>query len=156
VRRSPSTRRAAALALILALGGTWVARDAYERGGARPLPWQDLTPRTIAAPPRAGLRVFRSASDLHAEAGRIGAARLPPIDFSRREAVLVALGPRSSSAFALEVGAVREERGRVVVTVRERSPSLARPGTASLRFPFRLISIERTGKPVTLEREGPP
>jgi hypothetical protein len=51
---------------------------------------------------------------------------------------------------------VREERRRVVVTVRERTPSLARPGAARLVFPFRLITIARTGKPVALEVRGRP
>jgi hypothetical protein len=51
---------------------------------------------------------------------------------------------------------VTEERRRIVVTVREEAPSLARPGTARLTFPFRLILIERHGKNVTLEWEGRP
>ena len=155
MRRSRSTRRAALLAVLLAAGGGWLAREElYLHGGDRSLAWQDLTPRTRAEPPRADLRVLRTPADVRAEYLRLGAAHLPALDLSRRTAILLATGPRSSTAFGLDVLGVREERSRIVVTVRERTPSLARPGTASLRFPFRLISIERTAKPVALERRG--
>ena len=65
-------------------------------------------------------------------------------------------GPRSSDAYRLEVVAVTEERSRIVVSVRERAPSLARPGAARLTSPFRLITIERRGKDVTLDWRGRP
>ncbi len=81
---------------------------------------------------------------------------MPPIDFSRRTAILVSSGPRSSTAYDLEVVSVVEERRRIVVTVRERTPSLAEPGAAALSYPFRLITIERSRKPVTLNRRGRP
>jgi hypothetical protein len=81
---------------------------------------------------------------------------VPPIDFGSREAILVAAGPRSSGAYELEVVSVTEERRRVVVAVRERTPSLARPGAARLTFPFRLITIERHDKDVTLDWKGRP
>ena len=83
-------------------------------------------------------------------------ATVPTIDFERRRAVLVAAGPRSSTAYALEVVQVREERRRVVVRIRERTPTLANPGAATLAFPFRLFTIERSGKPVELAWEGRP
>lgn len=49
-----------------------------------------------------------------------------------------------------------EERGRIVVRVRETAPTLARPGRARLAFPFRLITIPRGDKPVALEVKGRP
>jgi hypothetical protein len=81
---------------------------------------------------------------------------VPPIDFGERTAVLAAAGPRSSSAYALDVVRVTEERRRIVVAVRERTPSLASPGAATLAFPFRLITIARTDKPIELDWEGRP
>ena len=80
----------------------------------------------------------------------------PPIDFRKRTAVLIAAGPRASSAYELEIVRVTEERRRIVVSIRERTPSLARPGAARLAFPFRLLTIGRTEKPIELDWEGRP
>lgn len=143
---------------MLAAAAGWLAwQELWARGGDTPLAWRDLTGRTLAQPQRSQLRVFRSRAELE-EALREGgaSATLPPIDFGRREAILVAAGPRSSSAYGLEVLAVTEERRRIVVSVRELTPSLARPGVARLVFPFRLITIERRGKDVTLDWKGRP
>ena len=81
---------------------------------------------------------------------------VPAIDFSRQMAILVSSGARSSTAYQLEIVKIAEERRRIVVIARERAPSLARPGAATLTFPFRLITIERRGKRVTLELDGRP
>lgn len=83
-------------------------------------------------------------------------ATVPSVDFGEQMAILVSSGPRSSTAYELEVVAVIEERRRLVVKVREQTPSLREPGVAALSFPFRLITVERRGKPVTLEWEGRP
>ncbi len=143
---------------MLVAAAAWLGwQELWAHGGDRPLAWRDLTDRTLADPPRTELRIFRSRAALRdslTEDGR--SATVPPIDFSRREAILVAAGPRSSGAYDLDVVAVTEERRRIVVTVRERTPSLARPGAARLTFPFRLITIERRDKPVTLDWRGRP
>ncbi|HWN21538.1 MAG TPA: protease complex subunit PrcB family protein [Gaiellaceae bacterium] len=143
--------------MLVAAAGWLGWQELWAHGGDRPLAWRDLTDRTLAEPPRAELRVFGSRMDLRdglTEGGR--SATVPPIDFSQREAILVAAGPRSSGAYELEVVAVTEERRRIVVSVHERTPSLARPGAARLTFPFRLITIERRDKDVTLDWRGRP
>ena len=141
------------------VAAAWLGWQAlWAHGGDRPLPWSDVTEATIAEPHRSELRVFRSRGALlrHLRRGT-GSVTLPAdLDFDRFDAVLISAGPRSSSAYRLEIVRVTEERRRVVVTVRERTPSLARPGTARLTFPFRLILIERRGKDVTLDWEGRP
>lgn len=129
-------------------------QELWAHGGGAALGWRDLTSRTLAEPQRSQLRAFSSEAGLRSALG--ASATVPPIDFSRREAILVAAGPRSSSAFALEVIRVVEERRRIVVSVRERAPTLSRPGTARLAFPFRLITIGRTDKPIELDWEGRP
>lgn len=136
----------------------WVAwQGLWAYGGDTPLPWTDLTSRTLAQPPRAGVQVFQSREALLRELRAGGRpATVPRVDFARRTAILVSSGPRSSTAYDLEIVAVVEERRRIVVTARELTPSLASPGTAALRFPFRLITIERSRKPVLLERIGRP
>ena len=158
MRGSSSSRSAAAIAAVVVAAAGWVAwQELWAHGDDRPLAWRDVTARTLAEPERSRLQVLRSREALETalrERGR--SATVPPIDFSRREAILVAAGPRSSDAYELEVLAVTEERRRIVVSVRERTPSLARPGNARLVFPFRLITIERRDKPVELEWRGRP
>ncbi len=142
----------------VAAAAGWLGwQELWAHGGDEPLAWRDVTARTLAEPARSQLAVFDSREELQAalrEGGR--SATVPPIDFATREAVLVAAGPRSSDAYELEVVEVTEERLRIVVSVRERTPSLARPGAARLTSPFRLITIERRGKDVTLDWRGRP
>ena len=81
---------------------------------------------------------------------------LPQIDFSRREAILVAAGPRSSTGYELRILGVRETGSRLVVTMRERTPSLGQPVTAKVTYPFRLITVPRSGKHLLLKWPGRP
>ena len=84
------------------------------------------------------------------------AIQLPPIDFSRREAYLVAAGPRSSTGYELRIVAVRNEGVQIVVVVHERTPSLGDPVSARVTYPFRLIVLPRSNKPVKLKWPGRP
>jgi hypothetical protein len=158
VRGSSSSRSAAVVVAVLLAVCGWLAwQELWAHGGDRPLPWRDVSARTLAEPQRSQLAVFGSREELGAALRQDGrSATIPPIDFATREAILVAAGPRSSDAFELDVVAVTEERRRIVVAVRERAPSLGRPGAARLTFPFRLITIERRDKPVTLDWRGRP
>jgi hypothetical protein len=81
---------------------------------------------------------------------------VPPIDFSRREVYLVAAGPRSSTGYVLRIDEVRDEGDKVVVVVHERTPSLGDPVTARVTYPFRLIALPRSDKPVKLKWLGRP
>jgi hypothetical protein len=156
-RRSSSTRRAALAAALVLAAVCWVAwQSLWAHGGDTPLTWTDLTARTLAQPPRAGVGVFADRASLLRALRSGGRATVPRIDFARRTAILVSSGPRSSTAYGIEIVSVVEERRRIVVTVRERTPSLASPGAATLTFPFRLITIERSAKPVSLVRAGRP
>jgi len=151
-----STRKLAALFAAAALG--WLAWQSLWAGGrGAPLLGVDLTPRTLAQPARAGVWAFRAREPLLRELNASDRpATVPAIDFSRQMAILVSSGARSSTAYQLEIVKIVEERRRIVIIARERAPSLAKPGAATLTFPFRLITIERRGKSVTLEWEGRP
>jgi hypothetical protein len=81
---------------------------------------------------------------------------VPPIDFARREAIIVAVGPRSSTGYALRVVKVRETSDRIAVTVRERTPTIGEPVQARVTYPFRLITIPRIDKKLLLHIEGRP
>jgi hypothetical protein len=131
---------------------------AFDRGGGRALAWQDVPLRTAEFPRPAG-RVFGSAEELRrfliaAMPGRTPDS--PTIDFGRREAVLLATGPRSSTGYVVKVEGVREERGRIVIRVRERTPSLGDPVAARVTYPYRLITFPRRDKPVEIIWEGRP
>jgi hypothetical protein len=103
--------------------------------------------------------VFRERAALLAVLARNNPGRtirLPAIDFQRRELYLVAAGPRSSTGYALDIVSVRDLGDRVVVVVRERTPSLGDAVHARVTYPFRLISLPRNGKPVQLRWPGRP
>ncbi len=151
----------AGLTATAALVCAWlVYAYGFGHGDERPLGWQDLTPQLAPAEfPRPAGRVFGSTQELRryltaAMPGRT--PKLPAIDFRRREAVLLATGPRSSTGYAVEVESVREERSRIVVHVRERTPSLGDPVAARVTYPYRLITLPRRNKPVELIWEGRP
>ena len=136
------TRRDAALAglvALVALGAVWVAYvHLWRRGDARPLRYRDATPKLRGfAPVRPLLRIFP--------------ARKPG-----ETSVLVAAGPRSSTAYRLDIARVVEERGGVDVTVREQTPTLAHPGQARITYPYRLIVLPTHGKHVHVHWEGRP
>ncbi len=81
---------------------------------------------------------------------------LPNIDFDRREIYLVAAGPRSSSGYAIRIVRVRDQGDYIVVVVHERTPSLGEKVQARVTYPFRLIALPRSGKPVKLKWPGRP
>jgi hypothetical protein len=132
----------------------------YLRGGDRPVAWIDLThelgPLEIVRPTTRG---FESGSDLRrflalAMPGR--APAVPRIDFRAQEAVLAATGPRSSTGYDIEVRAVREDRGRVVLRLRESTPRLGEPVAPRVTYPYRLVVLPHLDKPVHVVWEGRP
>jgi hypothetical protein len=69
---------------------------------------------------------------------------------------LIAAGPRSSTGYDLRIVRVRDEDDRVLVVVREQTPSLGDPVQARVTYPFRLIALPRNDKPVKLKWLGRP
>jgi hypothetical protein len=84
------------------------------------------------------------------------APRAPALDFGRREAIVVSLGPRSSTGYSLRVERVVERRRGIYVYLRERTPSLSDPVTARVTYPYRAIAIARSTKPVYVKLQGRP
>lgn len=104
-------------------------------------------------------QIFRSEADLreyleHAMPGR--RLHIPRIDYARREAILVAAGPRSSTGYELRVVSVREQGSRLVVTVHERTPSLGDPVVPKVTYPFLLLTVARSDKSLLLKWPGRP
>jgi hypothetical protein len=132
----------------------------YERGDAHSVRWTDVTTSGgRLEPPRATARVFRTTAELRsylrtAMPGR--PQRLPRVDLRRNELVLVAAGPRSASGYAVEILSVRRDRSRVLVTARERTPSLGDPVRAGVTYPYRLIAIPAGDERVEVHWVGRP
>jgi hypothetical protein len=127
---------------------------------ARPVPYDDLTSRVGPLEfTRITRDVFRSRAALLAVLERNNPGqtiRLPAIDFTQREAYLVAAGPRSSTGYNLRVVEVKDDGNHIVVVVHEQTPSLGDPVSARVTYPFRLISLPRSDKPVKLKWPGRP
>jgi hypothetical protein len=84
------------------------------------------------------------------------AIRLPNIDFGRREIFLVGAGPRSSTGYELQILRVQDVGSHIDVVVHERTPSLDDAVQARVTYPFRLIALPRSSKPVKLKWPGRP
>jgi len=84
------------------------------------------------------------------------APKPPPVDFGRREVVVVSLGPRSSTGYSLRVERVVERRREIDVYLRERTPALGDPVEPRVTYPYRAITIPRTSKPVYVKLQGRP
>jgi hypothetical protein len=82
--------------------------------------------------------------------------RLPNIDFKSQEIYLAAAGPRSSTGYTLRVVSVRDLGDHIDVVVHERTPSLGDAVRARVTYPFRLIALPRSSKPVKLKWPGRP
>ena len=124
------------------------------------VPYTDLTAQTGPLEfTRITRQLFRTREALldvleRANPGRD--VKIPRIDFAQREAYLVATGPRSSTGYDLRIVRVQDEGDRIVVVVRERTPSLGDPVTARVTYPFRLITMPRSNEPVKLKWLGRP
>jgi len=81
--------------------------------------------------------------------------RLPPIDYARKETFLVAVGPRSSTGYALRIVRVEEQGGHIQVVAHEETPSLGDPVLPRVTYPFRLLVLP-SHKPVHLKWPGRP
>jgi PrcB C-terminal len=144
------------VALAIAGGVLWTR--VVEAGGAKPVPWRDVTagvgpvlwPKSVA-------RSFWTGSQLERYLARTfphGQPEFPRFDFAHRRLILVAAGPRSSSGYGVRIASVTDRRGGVRVLARETAPSLAQRVVVGLTSPYRLITIPATRKRVSVQWEG--
>jgi hypothetical protein len=129
-------------------------------GRAKPVPYTDLSAQLRPAEFTRQIRqIFRSRADLSDYLERAMPGRrlhIPQIDFARHEAILIAAGPRSSTGYALRVLGVREAGSRLVVRIRERTPSLGDRVNAQVTYPFLLLTVPRSDKSLRLKWLGRP
>jgi hypothetical protein len=155
-RRSPTTRLfrhvITTLLLAAALGGCG--------GRGTPVAYRDISRQLHGyEPPRLAREVFTSRAELakylrHTVPG--GDVRVPSVGWARREAILVASGPRSSTGYSLHVVSLFTRGNRLALTVKERTPSLGQAVAAKVTYPFVLITVPRTTKSLLLHFQGRP
>jgi len=151
---------AALTAVCIAAAGWIVYAHAWRDGGGKALPFRDATSQLRGIQPaREANRLFVNELEVFyylrfADPGHV--VQLPLIDFTRDEAVFVSTGPRSSTGYSIRVVSVVEERGRVVVTLQQRTPTLADPGHAIATYPYRLVVFRKVDKPVHIAWPGRP
>jgi hypothetical protein len=128
-------------------------------GKARPIAYEDLTPKVGALE---FTHITVDLSNTRAELLKVlrrnnpgQKLRLPPIDYTRQETFLVAVGPRSSTGYALQIVRVEEKGNHIQVVVHEQTPSLGDPVRAGVTYPFLLLALD-SHKPVQLKWPGRP
>lgn len=146
--------------MAVAAAGWLVYAEWWGQGGAHALAWRDLNSRIGRVEfTRKVTAVYRTRAPFAhlLEATMPGRApKPPPVDFGRREVIVVSLGPRSSTGYSLRVERVIERRREVDVYLHERTPSLRDPVEPRVTYPYRAITIARTAKPVYVKLQGRP
>ena len=154
--RIETARRFASLSATLVFAAALSACG----GLGTPVPYHDISGRLHGyEPPRLAREVFKNRAEFakylrHTVPG--GHARVPSVDWARRQAILVAAGPRSSTGYSLHVVSLYARGGRLALTVKERAPTLGGPVAARVTYPFVLIAVPRTGKSLLLHFQGRP
>jgi hypothetical protein len=138
--------------VAVALAGfvsAWLAYvHVYVPSGGQPIRWQTTGIGRLQLP-RAETEVFHSRDEWLRYLGELDVAvGAPYVDFARDDAVLLALGPRSSTGSWIEVVSVEEQRGRVLLVARER---YTRGRPAIVTYPSRLVLLRATGKPIAVD-----
>ena len=126
----------------------------------RPYAFRDLTPRLGDVEfTRKVTAVYHSQAPF----GRLlqatmpgRAPALPPLDWTRQQVVVIALGPRSSTGYSLRIRRVVERRRGIYVYAREETPSLGDPVTPRVTYPYRALAMRRSEKPVYVKLQGRP
>ena len=144
---------------MLAFVAIWVTyKHVFAHRNQRGLPWLDLT--NVVGPlvfPHAttrelpGPKTFALYLRIHRATRRV-----PPPDFKHGIVLVVAVGPRSSTRYSLQILRVTEQRSRVVVKLEENGPTLRNPGRVRIIYPYRMITFPKTHKPTFVTIQGRP
>jgi hypothetical protein len=86
-------------------------------------------------------RLFRNRRQLAGFLARNGVQRVPRVDFSKQQLLLLTTGPRSSSGYAIDVLGASEKEGQITVRVRERTPGPDERVDPHVTYPYRLIRL---------------
>ena len=107
----------------------------------------DAGPIRLAAPIGKKIRFNRTANKILGPDNRL---RIP----AGKVAIVISPGPRSSTGYSVRVLSVVEERRRIVVRVREETPTLQARVEPRVTYPYRVILIDDTHKRVVVRWQG--
>jgi hypothetical protein len=144
--------------MALLAAGWLVYTQVWGTGGEKPVAWTDLTPRlgTIEFTRKVTGVYHSRGAFLHlldaTMPGRV--PKLPPHNWDRDQLVVIALGPRSSTGYSLQILRIVERNRGIDVYARERTPSLGEPVTPRITYPYRVLSMHGSAKPVYVKLEG--
>jgi protease stability complex PrcB-like protein len=146
--------------VALAASGWLAYTQWWGSGGAHRIAWRDLSPQLgdveFTRKVTAVYHSRRPFDRLLAATMPGRAPKVPRVDWSRDQVVVIALGPRSSTGYSLRIQRVVERRRRIDVYAREQTPSLGEPVTARVTYPYRAITMRSTTKPVYVKLQGRP
>lgn len=146
--------------VVLAAAGWLAYSHWWAEGDEHTLAWRDLTPELGKVEfTRKVTAVYRSRAAFTRllEATMPGRApEPPPVDWNRNEVLVIALGPRSSTGYSLQIRRVVERRNGIDVSARERTPSLGEPVTARVTYPYRALVMRRSNKHISVKLLGRP
>jgi hypothetical protein len=103
----------------------------WQRSGGQPIRWR--SERVVTAEARPAFDVTRVA----------GEAR-----------VSIALGARSSTGYGIDVVRAEEQRGRILLVLRERAPTRDRGAEPRLTFPAIVVVLPDVDKPISVDWAG--
>jgi hypothetical protein len=69
---------------------------------------------------------------------------------------VIALGPRSRTGYVLRILRVVEQRRGIYIYAREQTPGLGDPVRPRITYPYRVLSMHGSAKPVYVKLEGRP
>jgi len=122
-----------------------------------PVTWKDLS-REVG-PARWARPTISVAQDSEKLAKLFEVALLPPrpkppkVDFTKNDAVLISVGPRSSTGYRLRVVRVTQS-GNLDILVRERTPTLREKVSPTITYPYLLLVVPKLDKHVTVKYVG--
>ena len=138
-------RVAIAVAVLIAAGAIW---ERLGRAEVRPLPYRVVDAGRVELGAPIGKRIrLQKTMDAIVGPGRV---IIPP----GRVGVVISPGPRSSSGYSVRILSVTDERRRVVVRVREETPTLGERVRPVVTYPYRVILIPDTHKRVVVQWQG--
>ena len=143
---------------VLAIAGVIVGLEETQGGFTRkPVAWTDVSGEV--GPARWARPTISFVQDREKLAKLFEVALLPPrpkppkIDFAKNDAVVITVGPRSSTGYELRVVRVTQS-GNLDILVKEHTPTLHEKVTPTITYPYLLLVVPKLDKHVTVKYVG--
>jgi len=103
------------------------------------------------------IRVVKGRESLLKVYGQVNKSRkpgfpIPDIDFSRETIVAVFMGKKNTGGYGVAVEEVREEKGKLIVAIKETKPSSGAMAITVITQPFCIVKINSSNKELVFEK----